>query len=128
MAFAAKQDERMEVKREHAQVVPMPGPGHSAGIANASGRGLGRTLHEHVERVTPVARNTRKSALQAYEQVRRQALHGYSRLLGRAQDLRKRTQNQARQVRQEHPLHLIAIIAGIAFAAGISIRLWRSRT
>jgi hypothetical protein len=128
MALAAKQNERTEVKRAPAQVVPMPGPGHSAGIGNASGLGPGRTLHEHVERVSPVARNTRQSALQAYKQVRRQTLHGYSRLLGRAQDLGKRTQNQARQVRQEHPLHLIAIIAGVAFAAGISIRLWRSRT
>jgi hypothetical protein len=37
-----------------------------------------------------------------------------------------RTVRHVRSTKEEHPLRLLGVIAGVAFAAGIAVRIWRS--
>ena len=44
-----------------------------------------------------------------------------------ARDLATRVRNRAEKVKNEQPLQVLAVVAGIAVAAGVVSRVWRSR-
>ena len=86
-----------------------------------------RGLRRVSNRAMDVLQNTRESAGRFYVVARRRASDGYSRLSQRTGELAKQTQAVVRYTRQEHPVRLLGVIAGTAFAAGVAIRIWRSR-
>ena len=126
MALAAKQDNCMQKSRAPGEVVTMPKGSQLAGRPGVD-RSVKQTFLQYTERATRILMTSKESASKAYGQARRQAVQGYSRLARKTQDLGRRTQDGARRVRREHPVQLLAIIAGAAFVAGFAIRMWRSR-
>ena len=38
-----------------------------------------------------------------------------------------RARKRAEQLKREHPLQLLAVVTGTAFAIGMAVRIWRSR-
>jgi hypothetical protein len=125
MALAAKQSEQLEVKRPPAEIVPMPTSCQPIGTKTTDV--TTKTLGNYLEQTTRVVQASKDSARRAYNQIRPLVSRGYSGVVGRAKNLGRRAQNGAQQVRQEHPLQLVAMIAGAAFVAGVAIRIWRSR-
>jgi hypothetical protein len=75
-----------------------------------------------------VLQNTRHSASEVYMRVRMDVGEGYTRIGHKLQDLTMRARNRTRHATQEHPVKLLAIVAGAAFITGIAIRIWRSRS
>jgi len=117
MAASENQIYPSETSRATAQVVPLPKREPT----------LERNTNEIAERAAEILRTTKDSARAAYEHTRKEAVATYSRARDKAQDLARRTQNRARQAKQEHPVQLLAIAFGAAVIAGISLRIWRAR-
>jgi len=127
MAVAAKQGERIEMKRGSADVVPVFRSIQPTSSMDEGAIGAKQTLQENVGRTAMIPETTKESARTAYDQIRIEASQDYSPVVEKGHDMGSSTPNRPRQLRQEHPLQLIAIIAGAAFAGGIAIRIWRSR-
>jgi|SRR5579859_2372021 len=87
----------------------------------------GSTINDYTQRAARVLRTTKDSARAAYDRTRRQAVQTYSRAPDKAQDLAVRTRDRARQTKQEHPVQLLAVVFGVAVAAGIALRIWRAQ-
>lgn len=93
-----------------------------------SSRTFRETLQKFGTRTTQMMTATRQSAQGAYKGTRTQIAQGFSSAATKTKNLARQTQHVARQAKQEHPLQLLAIVAGVAFVAGIAIRIQRSRT
>ena len=117
MAASENQIYSSEASRATAQIVPLP----------KRERTLERKANEVAGRAGEILRTTKDSARAAYEYTRKEAVETYSRARDKAQDMARRTQNRARQAKQEHPVQLLAIAFGAAVIAGISLRIWRAR-
>ena len=62
----------------------------------------------------------------AYERVQSGLTDAYERTKWKSEELARRARSRARYVLDNYPLHIIAGIAGMAFVAGILVRVWRS--
>ena len=124
MALAAEQDDYRVERRPPAEVVAIPSRDPPVDTADS---GTLRTVREYTEWGTRIA-ITRESARDLYQKLRTRAIEAYSTITERVHDLGRSARNRARQSRQERPVQLISILATAAFAAGIAIRIWRSRT
>ena len=125
MGLALEQDDYGVEPRSQAEVVPIPR--RDIGVDTADSDVI-RTVREYTDRGTRIATATKDSARQLYARARNQAVQGYSNVAGKMHDFGRRAQEYARQSRRERPLHVLGILATTAFAAGIVIRIWRSRT
>ena len=124
MALEAEQDDYRAERRPPAQVVAIPRRDPPVDTADS---GTIRTVREYTEWGTRIA-ITKESTRDLYQKLRTQAIEGYLTITERVRDLGRSARNRARQSWQERPLQLISILATAAFAAGIAIRVWRSRT
>ena len=61
-----------------------------------------------------------------YSAARRQTANSCERLARRCHSVALRTVHHVRRTKEEQPLRLLGIIAGVAFAAGVAVRIWRS--
>ena len=61
-----------------------------------------------------------------YSAARRQTANSCDRLARRCHRVASRTVHHVRRTKEEQPLRLLGIIAGVAFAAGVAVRIWRS--
>ena len=68
----------------------------------------------------------RERALAAYREAADRIKASYQQGQRKAADLVQRTRNRARLVAHEHPLSIVAGVAGFAFAMGVLLRVWRS--
>ena len=62
----------------------------------------------------------------AYERVQSEVTEAFERTKWKSEELARRARSRARYVLDNYPLHIIAGIAGMAFVAGILVRVWRS--
>ena len=62
----------------------------------------------------------------AYERVQSGVAEAFERTKWKSEELARRARSRARYVLHNYPLHLIAVVAGVAFVAGIFLRVWRS--
>lgn len=60
-----------------------------------------------------------------YSAARRQTANSCERLARRCHSVASRTVHHVRRTKEEQPLRLLGMIAGVAFAAGIAVRIWR---
>ena len=106
-------------------------PIHGASEQVASAKVIAwRRASEEVDDVTDRASQALDEVGQrvsaAYERVQSGVTEAFERTKGKSQELARRTRSRARYVVDNYPLHLIAAVAGAAFAAGILHRVWRS--
>jgi ElaB/YqjD/DUF883 family membrane-anchored ribosome-binding protein len=64
----------------------------------------------------------------AYRQTQFTAMDTYSRLNTKLRELKATTRSRARGACNEQPLKVVAVAAGVAFALGFALRVWRSRS
>ncbi len=69
----------------------------------------------------------RHSMIRTYHRARIGTVENYSRATSKAQDAAARTWTRANDLKRQHPLGVLAAIAGAAFVAGAATRIWRSR-
>jgi ElaB/YqjD/DUF883 family membrane-anchored ribosome-binding protein len=62
----------------------------------------------------------------AYDRVQSEVAEAFDRTMWKSEELARRARSRARYVLDNYPVHLIAGIAGMAFVAGILLRVWRS--
>ena len=124
MALAAKQGNCQEMERVPAEDITIHRY-HDHPAANVAD--TAQTPREYGKRPTKRMTATRQSAQRLYKGMRTQVAQGYERMATKTKDLARRTQHIARQAKKEHPVQLLAIVAGVAFVAGIAMRIWRSR-
>ena len=74
-----------------------------------------------------VARYARYSLIRTYQRAREGAVENASRATRKAQDTAARTWTRANDLKRQHPLGVLAVIAGTAFLAAAATRIWRSR-
>jgi ElaB/YqjD/DUF883 family membrane-anchored ribosome-binding protein len=68
----------------------------------------------------------KESISRTFERAKAQVGSAYDKVAETSADLSQRAQRQARYMKEEQPLQLLAIIAGTAFAIGVGLRVWRS--
>ena len=124
MALAAKQGNCQEMERVPAEDITIHRH-HDHPAANVAD--TAQTPQEYGKRPTKRMTATKQSAQRLYKGMRTQVAQGYERMATKTKDLARRTQHIARQAKKEHPVQLLAIVAGVAFVAGIAMRIWRSR-
>lgn len=115
----------MDRSRCSAQVEPMSRGPRSENLESSLGRSR---VEEYAMRAIRILQRTKQPAHEVYERARMGAAEGYTRAVHRVQDLAAFTRTRAQRAKQEHPVQLLAFVAGAAFVAGIAIRIWRSRT
>jgi ElaB/YqjD/DUF883 family membrane-anchored ribosome-binding protein len=69
-----------------------------------------------------------ETAADMYRDARERAREGYSQAAKTAQELVRLTWRSARLVRREYPLQALGVLAGVAFIAGITLRILRERS
>jgi hypothetical protein len=72
------------------------------------------------------ARNLASGLSDLYSAARRHTVNFSDRLAKSCQTLASRTAYRLRRTQEEQPLRLLGMIAGVAVAAGIAVRIWRS--
>jgi hypothetical protein len=61
-----------------------------------------------------------------YRGVRLHTANSYEQLTTTCHSVASRTVRHVRRAKEEQPLRLLGIIAGVGFATGIAVRIWRS--
>jgi hypothetical protein len=90
---------------------------------------------EEVEEIATQAGHQASEAIRAGGQVAteaaaniyRDAREGYSQAAKTVQELIRLTWRSARLVKREYPLQALGVLAGVAFSAGIALRILRER-
>jgi hypothetical protein len=82
---------------------------------------------EEVQRTIGAATRIATSRLSdLYRSARAHTANSCEQLATTCQSVASRTLRQVSRTKQEQPLRLFGIMAGVAFAAGIAVRIWRS--
>jgi hypothetical protein len=61
-----------------------------------------------------------------YRGVRLYIANSYEQLATSCHSVASRSVPHVRRIKEEQPLQLLGVIAGVAFAAGMAVRIWRS--
>jgi ElaB/YqjD/DUF883 family membrane-anchored ribosome-binding protein len=94
-------------------------------------------VQQKLQGVKETASRAKETASQALEEAKEQAVVAVSETKERAAELYqqsrekttdalKRARSRASYIVNEHPLHVVAGVAALAFVAGILLRVWRS--
>jgi len=67
-------------------------------------------------------------ALNICDRARKRTAERCSRATDKAQAMARQTWTRAGDFKREHPVQLLGILAGTAFLAGVTTRIWRSRS
>jgi hypothetical protein len=84
-------------------------------------------IAENVQRKIGTATRVATSRLgDLYSSVSVHTANSFEQLATTCHSVASRTVRHVRSTREEHPLRLLGVIAGVAFVAGIAVRIWRS--
>ena len=86
----------------------------------------GRPRKEPKSKVTEIAVNIQQSTSAAYDKVAVRTSDVVARSREKTADLLRRAGHRARYIVDEYPLHVIGVVGGAAFVAGVLLRVWRS--
>ena len=87
---------------------------------------VGAAAGEAVSTLKDTVSSAKESATNMYREARSTARAGYSQASEAAQELMRATAKNAKVAREQYPLQSLAVLAGIGFAIGIALRIWRS--
>jgi hypothetical protein len=83
-------------------------------------------VQEIQRRIGAAAREVTSRFSDLYSAATQQTLNSCARLAGLCHTAASRTMHHVRRTKEEQPLRLLGMIAGVAVAAGIAVRIWRS--
>ena len=86
----------------------------------------GEKIDELKERGARAMSEAQESVSEAYEQVKAAASDRLAEVRDTSAELAHRARIRTRNVIENYPLHVLAGIAGVAFLAGVLLRIWRS--
>ena len=69
----------------------------------------------------------RLAAIRTYKQSGPRAARTYHRAARTTKSMAARTSQRAHDFQRDYPIQSLAVVAGIAFLAGVAGRIWRSR-
>ena len=134
MAQAAGKQEVRERSKTLGPVLPIKSGGASRvdpGQEMKEGRLTCPPSREREDENKQWASHALRSAKQTlsglYGTTRRRASQAYCDVSSASRNLTTRVRHRANQVKEEHPLQILAVIAGSAVVLGVAARIWRSR-
>jgi len=131
MTQTAEKQSLPDNRRFSAEVVPMRPPGTAAAEeAQISGRvqsSRKERLREARERAADALISTKESIAGVYRQAYTRACDSFIDLASASHGVVSRARNRAEHIKREHPLQLLAVVTGAAFAIGMAVRIWGSR-
>ena len=107
--------------------VPTPPARQLPDGAHESAAGIRDVIRSYITLAGQAVDVARHSMIRTYYRARIGAVENYSRTTSKAQDTAARTLTRANDLKRQHPLGALAVIAGAAFVAGAATRIWRSR-
>ena len=87
---------------------------------------VGEKLDDLSERGAHRLSEVREAASETYEQAKAKASDTLQQARTASAELAQQARVRARGVVEEYPLHLLAAVAGLAFIAGVLLRVWRT--
>ena len=87
---------------------------------------VGDTIDDLKERSAQTLNEVRQSASEAYDQAKMKASDALQQARAKSAEAARRARVQTRNVMDNYPLHFLAGVAGVAFIAGVLLRIWRS--
>jgi hypothetical protein len=111
---------------EACVLLPTP-PGRQLPDGGHESAGIGDVLRSYATLAGQAVEVARHSMIRTYHRARIGTVENYSRATRKAQDTAARTWTRASDLKRQHPLGVLAVIAGAAFVAGAVTRIWRSR-
>lgn len=117
----AERNPVMPVNNPEPTVVPWPGPGEAPPTSTASSatNEVIQAAGEKVQTAGEKAKEAWRSGVTAAED----SLHRARRSVAQSANS---AMNAVRRFADERPLRFVGIVAGVAFLAGVALRLWRS--
>jgi hypothetical protein len=112
-----------------ASVSPIfdPGPEHSSSAKVIAWKQVSeQKIDDVTARASQALDEIGQRVSAAYERVQLSVTDAYERGKWKSEELARRARTRARLVVDKYPLQLIAGVAGVAFIAGIFLRVWRS--
>jgi hypothetical protein len=109
-----------------AEVIPLP-PGKQLPSGEEPEPGFRDLLVLYAQVAAHAFELARLSVVKTYYRARNGALQGYSQAAVQSREMASRTEDEAIYLKSEHPVRVLAMIAGAAFVAGAVTRIWRSR-
>lgn len=85
------------------------------------------TIRETKQRMADTLNAAAPRVRYAYITVSERAVSTVEYLANNGRKWAARTGGQFQRVKQERPLQLLAVVASVAFAAGLALRIWRSK-
>jgi hypothetical protein len=133
MAQAAGKQEARERSKTVVTVVSMiPGPSRDAARQELKEESSTWPLTpkqggEDNQWASHAVRSAKQTFSELYATTRRRASEAYGDVYSASRNLTTRVRHSANQVKEEHPLQILAVIAGSAVVLGVAARIWRSR-
>ena len=87
---------------------------------------VGETIDDLKDRSAQTLTDVRESASEAYDEVKAKAASKLEQVKAKSADVASRARVRARSMAENYPLHILAGVAGLAFIAGVLLRIWRS--
>jgi hypothetical protein len=87
---------------------------------------VGEKIEDLKQRSAEKLSDVRESASETYEQAKAKAVRTIEDVKATSAEMAEHARVRARGVVENYPLHVLAAVFGLAFAAGLMLRIWRS--
>jgi|SRR5712671_3399365 len=133
MAQASREMDAREQSKTSGTVVPMkPGPlplatGQEGKPWISNRPSMREPVDEGKQWAGSNSPSAKRTVVEFYRTTGRRASEAYIDICSAYHSLSTRVRHRADQMKDEHPLQLLAVIAGATIVLGVSARIWRSR-
>jgi ElaB/YqjD/DUF883 family membrane-anchored ribosome-binding protein len=111
---------------EACEVLPVP-PARQLPAGNEEpGTGIQELARTYTELARQALEYARISAIRAFYETRDSIVENSSRAAYKTKRMVTVAQDKTRNAQRRHPVQVLGVLAGTAFAAGVAIRIWRS--
>jgi len=108
------------------EVLPVPPARQLPAGDEERGTGIQELARTYTELAREALEYARISAIRAFCDARDGVVENSSRTAYKTQKMVTVVQDKARNAQRQHPVQVLGVLAGTAFAAGVAIRIWRS--
>jgi ElaB/YqjD/DUF883 family membrane-anchored ribosome-binding protein len=138
MPISPEPESPLNQYRSSAEVIEIPGTAEEpttmerveeiANEAKQAARGaINAATQSAGEALETAERAAKESASRIYSEARATAQEGYVQASKKVEEWTAITRRSAKLIQQEYPLRGLAVLAGVAFLLGITLRIWRDR-